>query len=343
MGCNCTANNWAGTKHVYGVGPKNARIFIVGEAPGAEEDQSGTPFSGGSGRILDTWLAKVGISRAACHIDNVVSHRPPNNDISQADLRHARESLLQRIQTVSPNLILLLGNTPLQLFVAGTISDWRGSHFPIQVGDQTFQAVAAYHPAFIMRQRRMWDVTLHDLARAKELSRTAGYKEPEVHYTTNPSIQEVREACELSRQADNVAVDIETDFGFAAIDLVGLSWQESYAISIPTVEEDYIYELFAFLRKAKGITTHDSIFDAYHMRRFGFPCPSPIHNTLLYSHLLYPHLPHDLGFLGSVYTPYAYWKDQMGARKEWYNCRDTDATLIIVNKQIVELKELGLL
>jgi len=244
---------------------------------------------------------------------------------------------------VDPNLVLLLGNTPLQLFVDGTIGDWRGSHFPIVVEDTTYQAFATYHPAFIMRQRRMWDVVLHDLSRARELSRTPGYHEVPVEYITHPRVGEVRDFVLEACEADYAAVDIETDYSFAAIDLVGIAYRERHAMSIPTIEPEYLHWLFTFLRKAKGIVTHDSIFDAYHMRRFGFPCPSPLHNTLLYSHLLYPHLPHDLGFLASIYSPYPFYKDQIGVRKEWYNCRDVDVTLITLNKQLVELKELGYL
>jgi uracil-DNA glycosylase family 4 len=317
--------------------------MILGEAPGAEEDQSGVPFSGGAGRILDAWLGRAGITRGSCFIDNVVSHRPPGNNIALANLKAATSDLHARIRNVDPNLVLLLGNTPLQQFVAGTISDWRGSHFPIQVGDTVYQAFAAYHPAFIMRQRRMWDVTIHDFCRVKELSKSPGYKESDVLYITNPTIPEVKDFVHECIQHPLTVVDIETDFGFAAIDLVGLCYQERLAISVPVDEPEYVHWLFWFFKNTKGIGTHDSIFDAYHLRRFGFPCPSPIHNSLLYSHLLYPHLPHDLAFLASIYSPYSYYKDQITVRKAWYNCRDVDVTLMALHKQLIELRELNLI
>lgn len=341
--CSCTINNWPGTKHVWGQGPLRPRIMIVGEAPGAMEDQDGVPFSGGAGRILDQWLGRTGIKRAECFVDNVVSHRPPGNDISLADLHAAYENLKVRIRNVEPNLVLLLGNTPLRCFVDGNIGDWRGSYFQVEAGGKSFQAVAAYHPAYIMRDKKMWDVTLHDLMRARDYSRTNQYWEPSVHYITHPSHAEAREFIDEALRRDCVVVDIETDYSFAHVDLVGLCYEPCLAISVPTDDPQFVYQIIRFLRNTKGIATHDSIFDAYQLRRIGMWCPAPKWNTLLYSHILYQHLPHDLGFLGSIYTPFPYWKDQIEKRKEWYNCRDVDATMLILLKQFQELRELDLI
>ena len=72
------------------VGPHDAKIFLVGEAPGKEEDQLGQPFVGNAGRILNWLLSQAGIARAECLVGNVARSRPPNNKISHffVDIGH---------------------------------------------------------------------------------------------------------------------------------------------------------------------------------------------------------------------------------------------------------------
>ena len=190
--CECTANIFPGTKHVEGVGPLNAKIMLLGEAPGADEDQTGVPFVGGAGRILSAWLASSRISRDSCYIDNVIQHRPPNNNIDLVDLGAAIPSLYQRILRVRPNLIMCLGNTSLQCFTNGTIGLWRGGRFPTTIGGQEFQTFATYHPSFIMRQKKMWDVVVHDFVVAKRFSQNFGYSE-DTHYILHPTSNEIKE------------------------------------------------------------------------------------------------------------------------------------------------------
>jgi uracil-DNA glycosylase family 4 len=342
--CDC-ANNWPGTTHVEGVGPLRPEIMVIGEAPGADEDQSGRPFSGGAGRILDTWLAKTGLQRSAVYIDNVIQHRPPDNDITLANLPAEVPSLFRRILRVRPNLIVLLGNTPLSVFVNGTISDWRGSLLPATIGGRAFKALATYHPAFIMRQKRMWDVVLHDLRKAKHHARTAEeYKEKEVVYITAPTPLDLEKYVEQALERNGpVAVDIETDRESTAIDLIGLCYEEGYAISAP-VNQETMRTWFRFFGNVKETVYHNGYaFDVPQLRKLGLPVKAPSHDTLLYSHLLYPHLPRDLGFLNSIYTDYSYYKDQIDVRRGWYNCRDADVTLICLRKQLAELKEARML
>ena len=71
----------AGTRIIYGVGPRNAEIAIVGEAPGAQEDQQGKPFVGASGMLLSELLSNVGIVKSQCYITNTVKERPSGNNI----------------------------------------------------------------------------------------------------------------------------------------------------------------------------------------------------------------------------------------------------------------------
>jgi len=343
--CDCQYNNWDGTTHVYGKGPtKSPRLAIIGEAPGAEEDQQGLPFAGGSGRILDVWLAKVGIQRSECYIDNVVQHRPPNNDIDHANLPEAYRSLYKRLAGIQPNLVLALGNTALRAFLpAASISDWRGSLFPSVVQDKQVKVLATLHPAFIMRQRRMWDVVLHDLQRAAEASHLPRYTElPHHTYYMDPPLKDLSNLLDKALAAPTVAIDIETDWNWVSIERIGVSHEHGVAITAPLTPDTA--EVWGnFFLNVKSTVMHNGLFDAFQLRKI-FPWVKMCdHDTMLYHHLLYQHLPHDLGFLCSVYTLYPYYKNMISVRPAWYNCRDVDVTLRCYTRLTQELQEANLI
>src|SRR5262245_52598430 len=129
MTCTC-ANIFPNTRHVEGMGVSDPDLLLLGEGPGADEDATGKPFQGGSGRILHVWRQQADILATPTYIDNVIQHRPPGNNIDLADLGAEVPSLFRRILQVNPKLIVLLGNTPLHVFVTGNITEWRGSYFP---------------------------------------------------------------------------------------------------------------------------------------------------------------------------------------------------------------------
>src|SRR5262245_53836970 len=345
MESNCRDKNKANGRHVEGYGPPNAAIMFIGEGPGAEEDQSGRPFAGGAGRILTTWCIQAGIQRDSCYLDNVVQHRPPGNDIDLADVAGEVPSLFRRIVAANPRLIVLLGNTALRVFVDGNIGDWRGSYFPITIAGRVFKAVATLHPAYIMRQRRMWDVCVADLKKAKRLADTPGpYTAPACNYNEDPSPSElerfVEECCD--DQETNLTVDIETDMQGAAVDLVGLGRAPGHALVTSLDDAHSMRQMLRLFGRVRTITTQNGwAFDIPKLRAVGLPAASPRHDTLLYSHVLLPHLPRSLAFLISIYTDFYYHKDQAEVRKKWYCCRDVDATQIIVQHQLVDLAEAG--
>ena len=72
-------------KRVNPIGPRNAKIVLVGEAPGKEENETGIPFTGSSGHLLTQLLKQAGIDRAECYITNVVKFRPPDNKLSRLE------------------------------------------------------------------------------------------------------------------------------------------------------------------------------------------------------------------------------------------------------------------
>jgi len=159
----CTACGLCRTRHksVPGVGDTKADWLFVGEAPGAEEDARGEPFVGQAGRLLDSMLAAIGLSRADnVYIANVLKCRPPNNrNPEPAEADACRPYLERQIALLQPKLIVALGKSAAGLLLGtdATIASLRG-----RVHDyRGVPLVVTYHPAYLLR-------TLPDKAKAWE-------------------------------------------------------------------------------------------------------------------------------------------------------------------------------
>lgn len=102
---------WQGAKHgVPGEGPVNAKIMIVGQNPGAEEDETGRPFVGNAGKYLTKALSENGLKREDIYITNIVKHITPKNRRPYADeIAACLPYLVAQIETIKPQKILLLG------------------------------------------------------------------------------------------------------------------------------------------------------------------------------------------------------------------------------------------
>ncbi len=139
------------THAVPGEGPSNARVMLIGEAPGATEDVQGRPFCGRSGRFLDELLAAVGLTRDQIFITSAVKCRPPKNRTPKDDeTATCRQLWLDRqIELINPNIVVLLGRTPIrQLF--GEKSGLAAIHGQLRPRDGR-QYLLTYHPAAAMR------------------------------------------------------------------------------------------------------------------------------------------------------------------------------------------------
>jgi DNA polymerase len=115
-GCErCPALVESRSRIVNGVGPADADLLFVGEAPGQQEDERGEPFVGRSGDVLDEGLRAVGLSRADIRITNCVRCRPPENrDPRMSELEHCRDHLYAELAAVDPALVVALGKVPAE-------------------------------------------------------------------------------------------------------------------------------------------------------------------------------------------------------------------------------------
>lgn len=167
MGCRACGLADTRTNVVFGVGSPTAEVLLVGEAPGASEDQQGEPFVGAAGKLLDDMLAMIGLDRTKVYIANVVKCRPPGNRDPLAEEQEACLGWLRRqASLIRPKLIVCLGRIAAKAII---LDDFRITADHGQWFSRNGVAMMAiYHPAALLRDDSKRPETFADL---KELQR----------------------------------------------------------------------------------------------------------------------------------------------------------------------------
>jgi len=146
----------AAKSFVFADGHPSARLMIVGEAPGRDEDQQGKPFVGRAGQLLDRMLAAIGLSRSATepeegvYITNILPWRPPENRKPEAQERAMYRPFVERhITLAAPDLLILMGNTPCETLLGRAgITRLRGTWTEVSGRP----ALPMFHPAYLLRK-----------------------------------------------------------------------------------------------------------------------------------------------------------------------------------------------
>lgn len=163
------------TQTVFGVGSESARLLIIGEAPGAEEDRRGEPFVGRAGKLLDEMLRAIGLDRHTVFIANVLKCRPPGNrDPQQSEAHSCRPFLDRQIALISPSVILAVGRIAAHQLLDSDLplGRMRGKQYRIE--GHNAPVVVTYHPAYLLRsptqKRKAWQdlCQVRDLLKNKE-------------------------------------------------------------------------------------------------------------------------------------------------------------------------------
>jgi uracil-DNA glycosylase family 4 len=168
----CTRCRLHGTRTVAvpGEGPAETTIFLIGEAPGKDEDLSGRPFVGRAGRILDRALDAAGLARDSVFVTNVVKCRPPGNRKPKSDERDAcRLHLLAEIRAVQPRIIVTLGSTALRGLMGPGLSLQEARDRSLQFGGVPVKAT--YHPAAVLYNRNLEGALRRDLRKVARASK----------------------------------------------------------------------------------------------------------------------------------------------------------------------------
>ena len=330
------------------VGPVPARVMIVGDMPGKDDDIIGMPFLGSSGKELKRMLEQAGFDWKACFLTNVFLDMPEGNDVKnfcakrgdvgkdypylplspgnyvrpeRARLELGR--LADEVRACRPDLIIALGNVACWALIGRTgISKLRGSVFPCTLVEGV-SVLPTHHPSSVMRDWSLRVITVGDLLKAKRAI-TEGLTIPRRELWLDPSLDEVRDFCARFILGDRprlLSFDIET---FAeTITCIGFAPTRDRAITIPffdprkpdrnywaTAEDELVAWKICVevLRSDIPKVGQNGLYDIQYLHKYGVMVSAYQRDTMIRHHSLYPELEKGLGFLASVYTDEPPWK-----------------------------------
>ena len=151
---NCSLKDGA-TNIVFSDGNPKSRIMLIGEAPGANEDEEGLPFVGRAGALLDKMLGAIDLDRKKVYISNIINHRPPDNRRPTDDeIKRYLPFITKHIEIINPKILVLLGSTAMNALIGNevVISKMRGKWIEKKFGYCKTSVIITFHPAFLMRQ-----------------------------------------------------------------------------------------------------------------------------------------------------------------------------------------------
>lgn len=154
------------TNCVFGVGNENADLLFVGEAPGENEDKTGTPFVGRAGKLLDQYLYAVDIPRESVYIANILKCRPPKNrDPLPTEEDACMDYLRGQVKLIKPKIIVCLGRISAMRLIRPDYKITKEHGEWVQKGN--FLITAVYHPALLLRDPRKKEEMLEDMKKIK--------------------------------------------------------------------------------------------------------------------------------------------------------------------------------
>ena len=150
--CNLKSN---ATNMVFSDGNPKSKIMLIGEAPGANEDEEGLPFVGRAGVLLDKMLASINLDRKKVYISNIINYRPPDNRRpTDEEIKRYLPFITKHIEIINPKILVLLGSTAMNALIGNevVISKMRGKWIEKKFGNCKTSVIITFHPAFLMRQ-----------------------------------------------------------------------------------------------------------------------------------------------------------------------------------------------
>jgi len=348
---------------IPGCGPTDAKIVLIGEAPGKVEHETYEPFSGMSGNLLNQWWAQVGLSREQIRIDNLYPFLPPGGKIERVpvdELAYYVYDLRKRLARLDgPHVIVPTGNYATFSLVGkgkvkaalrkalgedidattaekkAGITKLRGSVYPYTgVGGHNCKVIPTIHPAWFLyaggfnskKQRR----AIADWRRIRREADTPIYNGAERLHITNPSVEEIESYLgALCSPEAAISIDIET-WG-NKLSCVGFGISDALSITIPLVgrgvSEKFLPYVKAICESPSAKVTQGGHYDAYWLAYAGITLNNWQWDTLAMHHCLHPTDEHSLHYLASIYCEdYRYWKDEAKDADEIFKyTKDLDA------------------
>lgn len=349
--------------YVPGVGPLEPKLMIIGESPGRHENESGIPFVGPTGQLLDAALFKAGISRHECYITNVSKYQPPLNDFDKlsvigVDINEQIQSLWDNeIKLLKPNCILAIGDRALQAVTDYSgILNYRGSI--LMARDAKTKVVATIHPAALLPKNKYGDenehggksgalpwtymkLIEHDIIRAYEESHSRTLNLPHRDLTIAHNSLDVFRFFREYENLDKVYIDIESINCVPVC--IGFAFNKYHAMSIPLVrsigniqftdmgynELIEIYRIIDGVLRTKKLVGQNLAYDHYKLSLVGFLLRHVYSDTLIKTRVLFPELPvKKLHVQSSIWTREPYYKEE---GKEFRPGKDKPERLLLYN------------
>lgn len=344
------------------IGPLDAKIMFVGEAPGREEEIQGIPFVGGAGKILNQLLSQAMLPRGECYFTNIMMDRPINNDFGQFYEDKSRkvpsnfllegiQRLKGEIERLNPNVVVAVGNEALRAITGfRSITKYRGSIlFSTLVPYQ--KVIPIIHPAAIMRNWDWAPLTTVDLGRIKEEAKSPTHKFTPRVYHKIESIPQLKSQVEMAIKAEYLAFDIETCNN--QVSCIGFATSESYAFVVPIhmfetsfwseADEKVVWKLIRKLLESDVKKIGQNVnFDMFFiLSTVGIVVKNLWLDTMCAFHCIYPELPKSLAVLCSIYTDQPFYKDMIKSEYYKYNsldCMVTYECAMKIKEELIEFR-----
>jgi len=350
------------------------KIAFIGEAPGREENEAGHPFVGSAGKELDRVLAKSGIHRHNAYLLNLQNCRPPSNDLESPEgqesliaCRPGFEEEIAALHRLGVRTLVPLGAKPTSaLGIDGSIHKVRGSVYEVTIEGLKFWAVPTFHPAYIIRGQWSEEPTMiSDIAKAIDIA-TKGYTPPKEDFLLFPTVRDIEARTkDILKKKPLLGVDIETTglrYWDSEIFVMALALSSEEAFSIPFYSQGFVpYWKNGDLSRVQNCLSdillscptmfQNAPFDISHLEHHGYKVGRIEHDVLLIHHAIHPELPHNLGYIVSIYGATPYWKDiklrfpvmrqTPDADLRTYNARDAVVLHQVLGPLLEDLRSTG--
>lgn len=305
-------------RHGIGLGPDHscdAKLAVIGEAPGKWEDLYGMPYVGPAGRLQDEWWHDNGLCRADCYITNVYPYRPPANKIEAIPhdaIQFWTKRLHERLARLAgPVIIVPTGNTALRaLFGDGrNISDWRGSITSVNLSDgRSVKCIPTIHPAATFRQPILQRLCRIDWKRISTDKDFPELRHPNFDITVEPSEVEFSRFMDGLQNVQPVVVDgvvvppamscdVETDIKTKELLCVGFSYDGQSSMVLPLTPralptDSLRTRMWSYARMVASMAVpkllQNGQFDAYHFLLNRIPLVNYLYDLMEMDHAYDP-------------------------------------------------------
>lgn len=319
----------ATAQHVclIGRGDLDAKVFLVGEAPGMREDDIGKPFSGRSGSLLESILEELGQSRESVYISNAVHCRPPENRTPSArEIKQCSVYLERELRMVRPKVIVPMGNTPLKAILGKSgITKLRGNTFEYENGFKA-TVLPTFHPAAILRNPGNLDFLVEDLQKAFDLSENR-VELATIKWKVFDSVKQVEKLIRIIEKKKFVSFDTETNttkwwWENCRVAGFSLAVSEGRGYFIPLDHDETPFTKKEQRKIVKMMNdrvfnnpeivklAQNTKFDMHMMHRLGCNFSGKLHDLMYVHYLLNENDSHSLDNMTLQHTDYGeYWKE----------------------------------